>query len=53
MNGHETHYQIAFHSNCDEVAPVIARWEDAEYSYDLDPHGRWIQLCHGSVLKKH
>ena len=27
--------EIAFHSNYAEVAPVLARWEDAEYSYDL------------------
>jgi hypothetical protein len=27
--------EIAFHSNYGEVAAVIARWEDAEYSYDL------------------
>ena len=27
--------EIAYHSNYAEVAPVLARWEDAEYSYDL------------------
>ncbi|MCU1337030.1 MAG: hypothetical protein JWO19_2611 [Bryobacterales bacterium] len=27
--------EIAYHSNYGEVAPVIARWEDAESSYDL------------------
>jgi len=27
--------EIAFHSSYAEVAPVIARWEDAEYSYNL------------------
>lgn len=27
--------EIALHSNYAEVAPVIARWEDADYSYDL------------------
>jgi len=26
---------VAYHSNYAEVAPVLARWEDAEYSYDL------------------
>src|ERR1700732_1574825 len=26
---------IAYHSNYGEVAPVIARWQDSEYSYDL------------------
>ena len=27
--------QIAYHSNYGEVAQLIARWEDAEYSYNL------------------
>jgi len=27
--------EIAYHSNYAEVAPVIARWENDEYSYDL------------------
>lgn len=27
--------EIAYHSNYGEVAPVIARWENAEYSYNL------------------
>jgi hypothetical protein len=27
--------EIAYHSNYGEVAPVIARWENSEYSYDL------------------
>jgi hypothetical protein len=27
--------EIAYHSNYGEVAAVLARWEDAEYSYDL------------------
>ena len=27
--------EIAYHSNYAEVAPVLARWEDSEYSYDL------------------
>ena len=27
--------EIAFHSNYAEVAKVLARWEDSEYSYDL------------------
>jgi hypothetical protein len=27
--------EIAFHSNYSETAAVLARWEDAEYSYDL------------------
>ena len=27
--------EIAYHSNYSEVAPVLARWEDSEYSYDL------------------
>jgi hypothetical protein len=27
--------EIAFISNYSKVAPVVARWEDAEYSYDL------------------
>ena len=27
--------EIAFHSNYGEVAPVIARWMNTEYSYDL------------------
>jgi len=27
--------EIAYHSNYAEVAPVLARWEDPEYSYDL------------------
>jgi hypothetical protein len=27
--------EIAFHSDYGEVAAVIARWEDADYSYDL------------------
>ena len=27
--------EIAYHSNYAEAAPVLARWEDAEYSYDL------------------
>lgn len=27
--------EVAYHSNYAEVAPVIARWEDSEYSYDL------------------
>jgi len=27
--------EIAFHSNYAEVAKVLARWEDAEYSYNL------------------
>jgi hypothetical protein len=27
--------EIAYHSNYAEVAPVVARWENAEYSYDL------------------
>jgi hypothetical protein len=27
--------EIAYHSNYGEAAAVIARWEDAEYSYDL------------------
>jgi len=35
MNGHRPTTKIAFRSNSDKVAPVIARWEDAEYSYDL------------------
>jgi len=48
MNGHGT--KIAVLSNCDEVARAIAQWEDAEYSYDLDPHGRRIQLCHEKTL---
>ena len=26
---------IAFHSNYGETAPVLARWEDSEYSYNL------------------
>lgn len=27
--------EIAYHSNYAEVAPVLARWEDSNYSYDL------------------
>jgi hypothetical protein len=27
--------EIAYHSNYAEVAPVIARWDGSEYSYDL------------------
>ena len=27
--------EIAYHSNYAEVAPVLARWEDARYSYNL------------------
>jgi hypothetical protein len=27
--------QIAYHTNYGEVAPVVARWEDSEYSYNL------------------
>jgi len=27
--------EIAYHSNYAEVAPVIARWEDSQYSYNL------------------
>jgi hypothetical protein len=27
--------EIAYHSNYAEAAPVLARWEDSEYSYDL------------------
>jgi hypothetical protein len=27
--------EILFHSNYGEVAPVLARWEDADYSYNL------------------
>jgi hypothetical protein len=27
--------EIAYHSNYAEVAPVLARWEDSDYSYDL------------------
>ena len=27
--------EIAYHSNYAEVAPVLARWEDSEYSYNL------------------
>ena len=27
--------EIAYHSNYSEVAKVVARWENAEYSYDL------------------
>ena len=27
--------EIAYHSNSAEVASVLARWEDSEYSYDL------------------
>lgn len=27
--------EITYHSNYAEVAPVVARWENAEYSYDL------------------
>ena len=27
--------EIAYHSNYGEVAPVIARWENSEYSYYL------------------
>jgi hypothetical protein len=27
--------QIEYHTNYDEVAAVIARWEDAEYSYNI------------------
>jgi len=27
--------EIAYHSNYAEAAPVLARWEDANYSYDL------------------
>jgi hypothetical protein len=27
--------EIAYHSNYAEVAAVIARWQDPEYSYDL------------------
>jgi len=27
--------EIAYHSNYAEAAPVLARWEDADYSYDL------------------
>ena len=27
--------EIAYHSNYAEVAPVIARWQDSEYSYNL------------------
>ncbi len=27
--------EIAFHSNYAEVATVLARWEDSEYSYNL------------------
>ena len=27
--------EIAYHSNYAEAAPVLARWEDAEYSYNL------------------
>lgn len=29
------HAEIAYHSNYGEAAPVIARWEDPEYSYNL------------------
>ena len=27
--------EIAYHSNYGEVAPVLARWEDSQYSYNL------------------
>lgn len=27
--------EIAYHSNYAEAAPVLARWQDSEYSYDL------------------
>ena len=27
--------EIAYHSNYAEVAPVLARWEDSQYSYNL------------------
>lgn len=32
--------EIAYHSNYAEVAPVIARWQDSEYSYNLVRSGR-------------
>lgn len=31
--------EIAYHSNYGELAKVIARWENAEYAYDLIPTG--------------
>jgi hypothetical protein len=31
--------EIAFHSNYGETAPVLARWEDTEYAYNLVQSG--------------
>ena len=41
--------EILYHSNYGEVAPVIARWEDSQYSYNLvqtgDRHSFAMILC--------
>jgi len=31
----EPKVDIAYHSNCGEITPVLARWEDSDYSYNL------------------
>ena len=31
--------EIAYHSNYGEFSPVLARWEDSQYSYNLIPVG--------------
>jgi len=47
--------EIPYHSNYGEVAPVLARWENSQYSYNLVPtgdrssfamviHSKWLEV---------
>ena len=44
--------EIAYHSNYGEVAPVIARWEDSEYSYSLVRTGNQSSFAMIMSLKR-